>query len=1151
MLINQSGNLLPLKLKENVFPQQFVAEQAHWFPRAMAIDNLPDAMTKAHSAEDNASEPTAQVREALVPVTAIGASAGGLEPIEQFFDSVPADTGCAFIIIQHLSPDFRSLMDELLARHSTMEILRIEDNMQLQPNCIYLNPPRTSLSIKHNRLNVELANPRDVVYLPIDEFFNSLALDRGENAIALVLSGTGSDGTKGCNSILKAGGTVLVQDPNSTKFAGMPRSAIAGAECDLVAEPTILAQGVQRVLKGLSLDELDTNARQRLSDPYLDVLSMLLYRHGTDFLQYKDATIKRRIERRAHMHDISDLAVYRDLLDSDPAELQELYADLLIEVTEFFRDQPAFELLQTKVVPALTANLKSGAGMRVWVPGCASGEEAYSIAILLQEQARHLGIYLHLKILATDIHVRSMNQASSGIYELAALGNVPRDIIHRYFDCADGQAQIKPAIRNMVFFSTHDVTRDPPFTRIDLISCRNLLIYLKDEAQEKVMNLLHFSLRKDGFLFLGPSEHIGSISNEFDVVSEKWRIFKKRRDVKLLSADSIFRGTKIGNALQGAGINSRIIGNNVTAALDESVPFRRAQRAALERIVERHAPPGFLLSTDGSIAHIFGNAAELVPMKAGNFSKRIVDLIRPELKVVVTAALDHGKQKGFEEFHRAAYVKDSENKATTYQVSLVPIEVPGEATQFNLLSIEEQQLSTETGKPQPLTDEVIATIDSSAVFQQRISMLEHSLQASEQSLQSTIEELETSNEELQSTNEELMSSNEELQSTNEELHSVNEELHTVSAEHQRKNDDLTERETDLHVLLEASKIGTIHLDEGLCLRRYTNNARNVFNIMPQDIGRPIHHITVQSSEHDILGMIEQANQNKKTEEVSVTVTDSTYLLRVMPYNSKDNGPGEVLVTIIDISAVEKVRSQLADLGRQLEEKNTRLESANESLNQFAFIASHDLQEPLRKIQQFSSFLRDDLGKQLNEDTLYHLNVVVDASERMSTLIYDLLRYSGASQEEPKVESVNLNELLNEVVKELEMSITESKARIQIGALPTVQGDKALLRQLFINLVGNSIKYRSTERTPIIKIDTLDKADDEGIVLEDNGIGFSTEFAKKIFDPFTRLHNNKQYKGNGIGLAICSTVCDKHNWTLTANGQVEEGCQFIIRTQPAH
>ena len=1477
--------------------------------------------------------------QAMIPVVAIGASAGGLEPIEQFFAATPTNSACAFVIIQHLSPDFRSLMDELLARHSSMNIFRITNGMDLQPSCIYLNPPRSVLTVEQNKLKVEEINEQDAVYLPIDLFFQSMAQERGEDSIGLVLSGTGSDGTKGGKSIIDAGGKLLVQDPKTTRFEGMPRSVLGEVACTMTAAPRELAKSVQQLLNNEVLDQIEDSARQPIPDPLSDVLSMLMFSHGTDFLQYKEATIKRRIERRAHMRGIEDINDYRDILTTDTSELLDLYADLLIEVTEFFRDQGAFDELKRKVIPELTADLKDGSNLRVWVPGCASGEEAYSVAILLQEQARKRGIFLRLKIMATDIHIRSMNQASSGIYDESLLKNVPGDIVERYFDCAEGQAQIKPAIRNMVFFSTHDVTRDPPFTRIDLITCRNLLIYLKEDAQEKVMNLLHFSLRKGGYLFLGPSEHIGKISHEFDIVNEKWRIYKKRRDVKLLAADSIFQRTNLTNTVAQANTNSRFFTKPALQS-DETIPFKRAHRAALESIVEEHAPPGFLLSMDGSIVHIFGDAAELIPMKSGSFSRLLIDLIRPELKVIVTAAIDHGRSKEFTGFRRAAYIKDEHDNATTYEVSLKPMELPGEAQSFQLLSIEKKRLEKTGDNEVPVLAKDVDVIDSTEILHQRISLLEHNLQSSEESLQSTIEELETSNEELQSTNEELMSSNEELQSTNEELHSVNEELYTVSSEHQRKNEELVERETDLHVLLEESRIGTIHLDENLCLRRYTKNARSVFNILPQDIGRPINHITVRASDQDVIGMVQRVSKEQETQENRIEIDSEFYLLRVMPYKSNDLTAPGVLITVIDVTDLENVRTELSDLGRQYKDilettesffvrwdatthqilycneayalrwqttpeqlcgenivklrtpkyqkiflqsledfkpnetrsvistdvdldgntrsaniftravsadgktidsfqsngsditesvkyhvaierlfeisadgsleylqklkqilqvgldyfeldtaalgsvigntyeivavsgtssrglakgqsyelsetltsvfietdssliiqdlaseqwreleryqsndvssyvgatvhtttgpfgsisfsseqprarpfttqdtdaaliiatwigslignqeqfdfissqsdyykdlylsipammflsdadgliisssdrlndklglpagdvsgknchqllstndesafkkaivdgyadqlplvfnlpgdiqlevelncrikeigmlkgvrsvvltdvsdrntalrqtidQNQRLEAANENLNQFAFIASHDLQEPLRKIQQFSSFLQEDLSEDLTGDAKYHLEVVVDASERMSTLIYDLLRYSGASQEEPKIESVSLHDLLDSVQQDLELSISDSNARVEIGKLPVVQGDTALLRQLFVNLLSNSIKYRSPQRPPEIKVSAIEN----GLTIADNGIGFSNEFEKKIFDPFTRLHSDKEFKGNGIGLAICTTVCAKHHWTITASSEINVGTTFTI------
>jgi len=1480
-----------------------------------------------------------------VPIAAIGASAGGLEPIETFFDAMPPDSGCAFIIIQHLSPDFRSLMDELLARHSSMSIHRVTDGMIIEPNSIYLNPPRSVMTIVGNRLQVEGISAKDTVYLPIDLFFESLANSRGENAIGLVFSGTGSDGTRGAKYISESDGTVLVQDPATTRFDGMPKSVIAEGNFELVAAPTDLARCVRQLLNSENIDVLSTTTREPLEEPLQDLLSMLKHRYGTDFLQYKEATVKRRIERRAQMNRISDINDYRDLLNTDELELQELYADLLIEVTEFFRDPEAFEVVRNRVLPRLMENCKDGDSVRVWVPGCASGEEAYSIAILLQEQARVMGIYPQLKILATDIHIRSMNKASAGIYTEESLKGVPNDLVARYFDIADGHVQIKPTIRNMVFFSTHDVMRDPPFTRIDLVSCRNLLIYLNEDAQEKVINLLHFALRKSGYLFLGPSEHIGAIAHEFDAVSDKWRIYEKRRDIKLLPAESIFQRADMTKGMPRSN-RSRFVhkANEPSLVNDQSISFKRAQRVALEEIVSEFAPPGFLLTDNGTIVHIFGNAGTLLPMQSGSFSKSVIDLIRPDLKVIVTAALDQARNREFTEFKRAAYVKDEEAASSTYEILLRALDMPGEAQRFLLLSVQ-KKITNEENQNTLISDvQEFAEDESAEAFRQRILVLEHSLRSSEESLQSTIEELETSNEELQSTNEELMSTNEELQSTNEELHSVNEELYTVSAEHQRKNQELTERDNDLDTLLHLSKIGTVHLDEDLTLLRFTPGARSVFNIMPQDVGRPFSHITIVSDEYDVLALVEEVKNSQVVREVQLKVRNSEYILRILPHHKDDDYRQGVLITVIDISDLQSVRSELKDLNiqykdiventesfivrwdaktekiaycnshyasilnstpellvgksiaisrkpeeaqifrdslssitlsnsvtgvylstdefedkrysrittraigldderidfyqsmgndcteeqnyqnavdrlsdvfssstldpeakleaildigleyygldtaiissisantyeiktlvsrvdfpltvgtvleledtlcsqfvdeknnlaindisnseindlpchqftgiesfvgasvrtangpygsislsskkprarsyttgdesfslllagwvgfllgnieqldfmsnqndyyktlfksvptmlflcdseglilsvsdlfseqvhqppelvpgkncieffektdapllkskllegvgsaipakisrgdqpplevelnmsikqigtlqgirmvivtdvsprnkasREAAEKNRSLEVANESLNQFAFIASHDLQEPLRKIQQFSSFLEEDLGEALDEDGRYHLNVIVDASQRMSTLIHDLLSYSGTSKVEASLEELKLEPLVRAIVDDLEFPDENSKIKFDFDSLPVVLGNKPLLNQLFTNLISNSIKYRVVDRPLEISV-AAKKCNKVGtIVLSDNGIGFDMQYAKKIFEPFSRLHNTKQYRGNGIGLAICQTVCEKHGWKIEASGIPNHGTTFTI------
>jgi len=521
---------------------------------------------------------------------------------------------------------------------------------------------------------------------PIDLFFNSLSVSRKENGIALVLSGTGTDGTLGSMAIVGSGGTLLVQDPDTTRFDGMPKSVISAGQYTLVAPPGLLAKNVIKTLEGNPLVKPTKEDRVAELNPFDDLLSMMKHEYGTDFFQYKDTTVTRRLERRARIKGIEDLSRYRDYVRRNPSELPELYADLLIEVTSFFRDADAFELLKTKVIPTLIASKQPGEAVRVWVPGCASGEEAYSIAILLQEHARLTKTPVRIKILATDIHIRSMSQASSGTYPISAVQHLPDELVSRYFDVRDGQAQIKSVLRNMVFFSTHDLMKDPPFTRIDLVSCRNLLIYLINESQEKVMGLLHFSMCKDGVLFLGPSEQIGSISHEFEPISEKWRLYRKLRDVKLLPIDSIFqRGETPAFVRKRRDIPPAAPRAISTGLTGPSMSIKRAQNTALETIISRYAPPGFLVSDQGAIAHIFGDAGDLLPIRSGEFSYQLTDLIRPDLKAIVISILDIGRQPEFTKISRTVQIEQDDNKFDSYQLSLENVLVEDDQVKYQLL----------------------------------------------------------------------------------------------------------------------------------------------------------------------------------------------------------------------------------------------------------------------------------------------------------------------------------------------------------------------------------------------------------------------------------------------------------------------------------
>ena len=1520
-------------------------------------------------------------------IVAIGASAGGLEPMEHFFAALPTDTGCAFVVIQHLSPDFRSMMDELLARRTAMRIRRLEHEMALEPNCIHLNLPRSVVTVRGESLLLDTLPDSTAAHRPIDAFFSSLAEHHAESALAVVLSGTGSDGMHGCESIKEYGGTVLVQSPEEARFDSMPGAVIGAGLADAVASAERLADQVVRWSRGLELladdgasagaaygeasSESERQGARDGEDPVGGILALIRSRYDTDFHHYKPATVARRMQRRADLRGMMDLERYRILLHQDPDELDELYGDLLIEVTAFFRDRAAFEAVEKEVVPGLIDRLREGDPLRIWIAGCASGEEAYSLAILLAEHAAAADLKLKAKILATDIHGRSLERAAAGLYPAESVRQLSDERIDAHFEREGEQVRVRSSLRQMLLFSTHDVVRDTPFTRIDLLSCRNLLIYLNPDAQERVLAKFHFALSTKSWLFLGPSENISGLEEEFEIVDQKWRLYRKRRDVNLLRT--------IGRGTNGALIPRRALGTETGGRAEkgslqrpalpdeQSVMFRRAHQIALESIVSRHAPPGFLLTDSGEIVHIFGDAGRLLPMSQGAFSRRVTDLIEPAFRPVLFAALQTAQQADFRGFSRRMYLREEseEGVATPYDLSLERVDIGNEEHVFLLLTIVRgnDALVLDEAPPEaggePSAGEEPSGIDGQSpaaelvdagsveLLQQRVRMLEQSLRASEESLQTTIEELETSNEELQSTNEELTASNEELQSTNEELHSVNEELYTVSAEHQRRIEELSELNDDVDNLLRASEIGTVFLDRDLVLRRYTDRARLIFGFGPTDVGRHIGSIR-SLAPVDVVAYLEEVIAEREQREVDIQIEERQYLLRMLPYLDGQGELDGVLITNIDVTeltetrsalkrvdseyraivedtssfivrwraddrsitwcneaysqifdarpeelvgrdvrelippeerdsffaeiaeiepyesrylsivreepdghvtytvgysraiadadgniveyqstgqdlsheyayrraleelvsttkdttldhdtrlqrilmigldyvglqsafvsriegedyhvvavvgaAAEKYRagdvialedtvcatlpagtelmaiprldeSELKDhacrtvsgvesfigarlvtaegnfgslafnstvprdrpftvaeegfmllinswvgylvdhqhqlerighrndyyrslylnvpvpmcltdkqgcivevseewlshlglerersVGRpftdvidepdrdealdairrgsvddlslclrradgelvehemscrtrrigtlgemrlmvltdvsernravhEVEAQNRRLASANENLNQFAFVASHDLQEPLRKIQQFSSFLAEDFGDTLDDDGRYHMKVVVESAERMSALIRDLLEYSRTSRNALAAESVALDEILAQVRRDLELPLAESGATLEVDALPKVSGDPVLLVQLFSNLVGNAIKYRDPERALVVHVsfhaEDTERERGRRVVVEDNGIGFDPAYASRIFEPFTRLHGSKDYSGSGIGLAICTAVCDKHGWRLRAEGIVGRGSRFIL------
>lgn len=835
-----------------------------------------------------------------IRVVAIGASAGGLEPIEQFFEAMPINSGLAFVIIQHLSPDFRSMMDQLIARHSKMNIVQATDGGEILANNIYLNPPRTELTISNGKLMTREYSDLETVGFPINSFFQSLAQDQKENAVCIVMSGTGSDGTKGCIEISNRGGTAIAQEPRSAKFDAMPRSAIEQNPDTLSAFPEEMPDLLKKLISGQSLLEDDHG----FNNPTDDILSMLEDRYGADFGYYKQTTVGRRIRRRAQLNNIHGLHDYVEHLKTDKEELEALYCDLLIGVTAFFRDYEAFDLLRNSALPSILSNMSEQRQIRVWAPGCASGEEAYSLAILVSEFARQNGQALNLKIFATDLHFNSLEIASLGMYNKESLNSVPQEIIHRYFDIVDGQYQVKQILRQLVVFSPHNLIKDPPFTRMDLVTCRNLLIYFDDIAQKKVLAFFHFSLNKDGILFLGPSETTGELEGEFEVISKRWRIFSKKRDIKLREAANLLPLSSKDEAdtQRKKGLRENRI---PTVHSGTSIAERQLLTRAYDRVLEKYAPASILIDGNSELVHVFGEARKFLKVPDGLFSRKVYDLVHTDLKLIINAGIERVQASQSTVFRRNMKLFLNDDQQTSVLVVIERLDSNAKTTDYLLITLEEKLPKLQDEPLEPSEND-----GDSSFYAGRIKELEVDLKATEESLQTTIEELETSNEELQATNEELMASNEELQSTNEELHSVNEELYTVSSEHQRKIEELTELNSDMTNLFRVTDIGTIFLDEDLQIRRFTPAAAKTFNLVSHDIGRPLDHVTYKFSLPTLIQDTKNVITSAKTFQHEITVDEHSYLLRILPYKDEFGEQAGVVITVVDIQALKSVQHEL-------------------------------------------------------------------------------------------------------------------------------------------------------------------------------------------------------------------------------------------------
>jgi two-component system, chemotaxis family, CheB/CheR fusion protein len=834
-------------------------------------------------------------------IVGVGASAGGLESLEQLFASVPADSGMAFVVVQHLSPDFRSLMDELIGRITAIPVVVAEDGMPVEPDHIYLMPPRKEMIIRDRRLWLADKEPH-TFSLPIDGFFRSLAQDVGAKAVAIVLSGSGSDGSRGVIEIKRAGGVVMIETPTSAKFDGMPLASSATGVVDHAQSPSDLA----RILCGLPPVEAPPADPALSDDPALDgILRLLRDSFGIDFSLYKTTTVGRRIGRRVEILRLGDLAAYVDYLRGDPDELDHLYHDLLIGVTQFFRDAEAFAALEHDAIPRLLDLVKPDEELRVWIAGCATGEEAYSLAMLFAEAFAARQRPLRIKILATDVHQRSLDVATAGIYGEDQLVSVSPERLEKFFVKRPSGYQVASELRQLIVFARHNVTKDPPFTKMHFISCRNMLIYFQPQAQRTVLTLFHFGLTAGGMLFLGASESPGSILDEFSVVDEHWKIYRKRRDVQLLGQVRL-------PIRRPAGRPAATIDLPRGPVIDPDV------LATYDQLLDLFMPPGLLVDDKGGLLDAYGGAEKLLRVRRRRPTGSVLELFDDEVRVVISGAI----QRALKDRQPVAYAGvrfPTETGDERRVVTVHPLVHPRTGALNVLITLRAMAGDAAIRLPAEVVtdgDGAGAAPPPAAASGERMQTLERELQYTRETLQSTIEQLETSNEEMQATNEELIASNEELQSTNEELHSVNEELFTVNAEYQQKIAELREANADINHLLEGTDVGTVFLDRDLRIRRFTTKIARVFRFQPSDVGRRIDDFSHNIERPGLLGDIEDALRDGTVVEDEVRDRAGTpYFLRILPYSEPVAG---VVLTLTDLTSLEKERTRAAQLSAIVE-----------------------------------------------------------------------------------------------------------------------------------------------------------------------------------------------------------------------------------------
>ncbi len=852
---------------------------------------------------------------AAFPIVGIGASAGGLEALELFLGKVPKASGMAFVIVQHLDPTHKGMMVELLQRGTAMQVIQVKDRTHVQPDCVYVIPPNSDMSILHGVLHLLAPVAPRGLRLPIDFFFRSLADDRQDQSIGVILSGMGSDGTLGLRAIKEKAGVVFVQEPASAKFDGMPGSAVDAGLADIVAPVEELPGKIIAFLHHVPLIARPGLALEDKAESGLEkVVILLRAKTGHDFSLYKKTTVYRRIERRMGIHQIDRIASYVRFLQENPQELELLFKELLIGVTSFFRDPEAWEHLKNEAIPALLAGRPPSQALRAWVAGCATGEEAFSLAIVFREamETHKPAGNTTLQIFATDLDRDAVEKAREAVFPANIAADVSAERLGRFFVKVERGYQVGKSIREMVIFAPQNLIMDPPFTKLDILSCRNLLIYLTPELQKKLLPLFHYSLNPGGFLFLGNAETIGNFTDLFAPPAGKARLYRR-----------------LGSALRAEPVAfpAAFVSPVPDAPPKALKPAANLQSLADRVLLQCYSPAAVLINNKGDILYISGRTGKYLEPAAGKTNWNIFAMAREGLRNELTGVLQKAlRQKGAATLRNVVVRTNGGTQAVDLTVQ--PLEEPEELRGSVMIVFADVATPPET-KPAGKTQRGPARNAPVAEMEREIEQLR-------QELRTTREEMQTSQEELKSTNEELQSTNEELTTSKEEMQSMNEELQTLNNELQVKVDDLFRTSSDLRNLLDSTDIATLFLDNALCVRRFSSQTTKITQLIAGDVGRPITDITSDLFYTELGEDVRQVLRTLGSAEKQVATRDGRWFTaRILPYRTLENKVDGVAITFVDITVSKTLEAELrkaqADLEKRMVAQGVKLGQAGERL----------------------------------------------------------------------------------------------------------------------------------------------------------------------------------------------------------------------------